>query len=1387
MKMCLGLHSKQSWEIWTEMHQMKILSTENQKYLNILLATAIYLRTSAYLKSNSQTNDVQIDKYHEGRQDRVYTVLAHLFVLMGYLLVQIKQFVCSAMPQVTTLTDLSLLPKRITVSLENHWLLAKVLYFTGQYESAKKAVSKSIDQPLDSDSDDMLWEIISQTTPQTSDFLDCKDIPQKRAELCAYLSYYTKKYNSAVRFFNYFIFTQKGPHGLWKLLAAHCSNEIGDYIKAQELLRDAEKDVESSDSGNLFKETDDNNRDTSEAYSSIGSVYFSLSQYDKAFEYHTKALKMNETLYGETVHYDLAVDYNKIGLVYHSQGDYGKALEYNTKSLDMRKAIYGAEANHSDIATSNSNIGLVYNSLGDYVQALEHCTKSLDMHKGINGAEANHADIATSYNNIGSALEYYTKSLDMRKAIYGAEANHTDIARGYNNIGSVSDSLEKEEKTEYLMDVIFYIEWLARTYKEKAEQSGYWRHYLQMSVHSFKPTRLKGGEVHKENLTPARRRLVYEIEKSWYKGNHHLSYDQHQQLINEHKQLLTNYREGTREDFAGLDSLVEALDTGELSSERSLKNAEEFCLKLFQASGSCTDGLIKVSRILLQDSVAILKQEGKYPPCQFALIGLGSITEGEATPYSDLEYALIVEKESEYFEKLAVDTYFRIGNLGESPLKGFDIGELKGSEYLDSQMTLFTTGYRIDGITKNSGNIPTGNGRKGGHTLTLTVYSLMDLYRQEAEAKFDGFPGDKSDMFSSNVVILSNGETPDSSQVYDHFIAAREHYENSVLNETNAVQQKRLDSFRMDIDKFSFVPDFVKFQPPNNLNVRVKEKIFRYPTLLANNMKMCLGLHSKRSWEIWTEMHQLDILSTKNQKYLNILLATAIYLRTSAYLNSSSQTNDVQIDKYHKGRHDTVYTVPTHLFVLMGYLLVQIKKCINSAMPQVMTLVDLSLLTEKMTVSLENHWLLAEVLYFTGQYESAKKVVSKSIGQPLNSDSDVGLWEIISQTTLQTSDLLDRKDIPQKRAELCAYLLYYTEIYKSAFRFFNYFIFTQEGQHGLWKLLAAHCSKEIGDYKKAQELVRDAEKDMESSESGNLFQITDDSNRDTSQTYESIGSMYFRLSEYDKAFEYHTKALKMDRNMYGENVHYDLAVDHNNIGLVYYSQGEYGQALEYYIKSLDMWKAIYGAETNQTDLAWGYNNIGSVYYSLGDYGQALEYYTKSLNMCKAIYGEEKNHTAIASSYNNIGSVYNSLGDYGPALEYHTKSFDMCKAIYGDDTDHTDIARGYNNVGSVYYSLGDYGQALEYHTKSLDICKAIYGDETNHTAIASSYNNIGSVYYSLVLQSCALSKSWKRVFALKSLRTDQCEASANSQQGNSNCAVARHSSHAVETDSSSAIE
>ncbi len=59
-----------------------------------------------------------------------------------------------------------------------------------------------------------------------------------------------------------------------------------------------------------------------------------------------------------------------------------------------------------------------------------------------------------------------------------------------------------------------------------------------------------------------------------------------------------------------------------------------------------------------------------------------------------------------------------------------------------------------------------------------------------------------------------------------------------------------------------------------------------------------------------------------------------------------------------------------------------------------------------------------------------------------------------------------------------------------------------------------------------------------------------------------LGLTYKIVGNIDKSLEYYEKALKIDRERYGENV--DVARDINNIGGVWGEKGDYKKALQYY-------------------------------------------------------------------------------------------------------------------------------------------------------------------------------------------------------------------------------
>jgi predicted nucleotidyltransferase len=139
------------------------------------------------------------------------------------------------------------------------------------------------------------------------------------------------------------------------------------------------------------------------------------------------------------------------------------------------------------------------------------------------------------------------------------------------------------------------------------------------------------------------------------------------------------------------------------------------------------------------------------PPCDYAIIALGSVARMEATPFSDLEFAILYSDPSigdkiSYFRVLTHFLHLKVINLGETILPALGIEQLNdfqsskadGSWFYDS---VTPRGISFDGAMPWASKTPLGRmatKEKPAVELIRTPEKMAELQDEETAVK-DGY------------------------------------------------------------------------------------------------------------------------------------------------------------------------------------------------------------------------------------------------------------------------------------------------------------------------------------------------------------------------------------------------------------------------------------------------------------------------------------------------------------------------------------------------------------------------------------------------------------------------------------------------------------------------
>ncbi len=223
---------------------------------------------------------------------------------------------------------------------------------------------------------------------------------------------------------------------------------------------------------------------------------------------------------------------------------------------------------------------------------------------------------------------------------------------------------------------------------------------------------------------------------------------------------------------------------------------------------------------------------------------------------------------------------------------------------------------------------------------------------------------------------------------------------------------------------------------------------------------------------------------------------------------------------------------------------------------------------------------------------------------------------------------------------------------------------------------------------------------------------------DVSESFNGLGLCYLYKADYEKAINFCNKALIIRTNLLGEN-HFLIVDIYNNLGILYYCQTDYDKSIDFYNKALKIRVKSLGEA--HVDVASTYNNLGLCYSLQMEYNKALEFHNKALKITINTLGE--NHRLTANCYQGLGVCYAYKKQYNKAITFHRKALNIRINLLGEK--HLYVAHSYTNIAYCYHEQKEYDEAIELNYKALRVRKEILRER--HPEIAHDYVNIGNNY------------------------------------------------------------
>lgn len=821
------------------------------------------------------------------------------------------------------------------------------------------------------------------------------------------------------------------------------------------------------------------------------------------------------------------------------------------------------------------------------------------------------------------------------------------------------------------------------------------------------------------------------MQQLYWGENSKVSYGQHKQTIGKLKSDLERIRADCRSQRLEAQNVVDRYnnnDSGFSSAD------EEFYRRMKSISISCSEKMCSFAGSIISESLNTLVES---VPCEFQAVAIGSLPKGEATPYSDLEYLFLIANSTKetvrYFEKLALTSYFIIGNLGETKLSYMAIDELKG--WFDDQAL---NGFKIDGLADSAGNIPTGNGGEGQHNhFIVTPQDLADRYLMVLNnPQKEALRGDLTAMLTYTSAFYSSQE-----KGRDLIQKFRKLIEVEVPNELR--KKMNLEMLQSDVRKFNFVPndDLVH----KGFNVNVKKELYRYPSIFLMDVSILLGAAARTSWDSLEKLINSKRLSPDLGDSLSFCLAAAVYIRLSAYLHHDSHDDRMSVAEQFGPTTKVAATehrrwfIPSILFSRLWEKLFPLKYSL-SARDNKFEPKDLQNLSFTTTAA----WSKVIAQFFSGRFQQALASLKHMCGEHLLEDPVTAVLERIK---------LYNEDLHSVIIYVVSETLCWCSEDRAALELYSYT--HNEGFKDCRARIALSMMR-LGQQEEAIALLLPAVR--EPYDQRNILSHIEE--------HSLLADIYEKRGEYAKAEKQLVLAIQLELNIQPDATLTDyhgnpltptpkpkpqidlvrlspkkrpnkisvltpnILIHMNGLGEIYLQQERHELAEEYLLRTLSGISDLFGENVAVPVTVSVLHNLGKLYQVSFQFNKSLEFQFKALTISKEISGGRSTRDVSKSLY-SIAETHTILQQGEEAREYYQQSIAVMRGMVAES--EYKKPEMYKELGNALFTLAhSYDQSNEFqeaegmYLEALSSYRQTCSDVLSED-IADTLNNLGNLY------------------------------------------------------------